>query len=362
MGELGIATLGALRRLSLDQLADRFGPSGGRAFRLVRGEDAGLQPRHPHEELVEEIELPEGTAGRQLERALELLIDRLLAAPRRRESTIFSPCASAPFFCGGGSLERRSGPHGNTASSPDSSLLSGGSIELRAVRRRASDDPGARHARLRSATRDALPQGVVQRARIVNRGDIELERLKGSWAGALGQPQFMPSTYLEFAQDFDGDGRRDIWSSQADVFASVAHYLKEHGWSDDATWGRRLRSRRRSSPSSMPFRAGRRAVVPSAHSPRRALSKSGRSLASARPPDRAARRRARCLDGDRRLTLLPRLSQLRGAARLQLRHELRHQHRDAVGSVEVDTPLRRLGRFRTFLARTHKSDDKDLSP
>jgi membrane-bound lytic murein transglycosylase B len=76
---------------------------------------------------------------------------------------------------------------------------------------------------------------------IVNRGDIELERLKGSWAGALGQPQFMPSTYLEFAQDFDGDGRRDIWSSQADVFASVAHYLKEHGWSDTSTWGREVK-------------------------------------------------------------------------------------------------------------------------
>jgi membrane-bound lytic murein transglycosylase B len=76
---------------------------------------------------------------------------------------------------------------------------------------------------------------------IVNRGDIELERLKGSWAGALGQPQFMPSTYLEFAQDFDGDGRRDIWTSQGDVFASVAHYLKEHGWSDKATWGREVK-------------------------------------------------------------------------------------------------------------------------
>ena len=76
---------------------------------------------------------------------------------------------------------------------------------------------------------------------IVNRGDIELERLKGSWAGALGQPQFMPSTYLEFAQDFDGDGRRDIWTSQGDVFASVAHYLKEHGWSASGTWGREVK-------------------------------------------------------------------------------------------------------------------------
>jgi len=76
---------------------------------------------------------------------------------------------------------------------------------------------------------------------IVNRGDIELERLKGSWAGALGQPQFMPSTYLKFSQDFDGDGRRDIWTSLADVFASVAFYLREHGWSDQTTWGREVK-------------------------------------------------------------------------------------------------------------------------
>jgi membrane-bound lytic murein transglycosylase B len=76
---------------------------------------------------------------------------------------------------------------------------------------------------------------------IVNRGDIELERLRGSWAGALGQPQFMPSTYLKFSQDFDGDGRRDIWSSLADVFASIAFYLREHGWSDESTWGREVK-------------------------------------------------------------------------------------------------------------------------
>jgi membrane-bound lytic murein transglycosylase B len=76
---------------------------------------------------------------------------------------------------------------------------------------------------------------------ILNRGDIELERLKGSWAGALGQPQFMPSSYLLYAQDFDGDGRRDIWQSEPDVFASVANYLKEHGWEDGTAWGREVK-------------------------------------------------------------------------------------------------------------------------
>jgi membrane-bound lytic murein transglycosylase B len=76
---------------------------------------------------------------------------------------------------------------------------------------------------------------------IVDRGDIELERLRGSWAGALGQPQFLPSSYLRFAQDFDGDGRRDIWTSLPDVFASVAYYLQNHGWTAGYTWGREVR-------------------------------------------------------------------------------------------------------------------------
>jgi membrane-bound lytic murein transglycosylase B len=76
---------------------------------------------------------------------------------------------------------------------------------------------------------------------IVNRGDIDLARLKGSWAGALGQPQFMPSSYLEYAQDFDGDGRRDIWTSLPDVFASIAYYLQQHGWKPGYTWGREVK-------------------------------------------------------------------------------------------------------------------------
>ena len=75
---------------------------------------------------------------------------------------------------------------------------------------------------------------------IVNRGDIPLEQLKGSWAGALGQPQFLPSSYLEYAQDFDGDGSKDIWNSQADVFASIAFYLQKHGWKGGEAWGREV--------------------------------------------------------------------------------------------------------------------------
>src|SRR5215213_7213857 len=76
---------------------------------------------------------------------------------------------------------------------------------------------------------------------ILNRGDIEVDSLKGSWAGALGQPQFMPSSYLEYAQDYDGDGRKDIWTSTGDVFASVAYFLQQHGWTEGERWGREVR-------------------------------------------------------------------------------------------------------------------------
>lgn len=77
--------------------------------------------------------------------------------------------------------------------------------------------------------------------RMLDKGHIELENMKGSWAGAMGQPQFIPSSYLEYAVDFDGDGRRDIWNSEADVFASIANYLARHGWHNDQTWGRQVR-------------------------------------------------------------------------------------------------------------------------
>jgi peptidoglycan lytic transglycosylase B len=76
---------------------------------------------------------------------------------------------------------------------------------------------------------------------IVNRGDIDLSGMKGSWAGAMGQTQFMPSTYLQYAVDFDKDGRRDIWRSLPDVFASMANYLRDHGWTPGRAWGREVR-------------------------------------------------------------------------------------------------------------------------
>jgi protein ImuB len=98
---LGIDDLQALSRISADRVADRFGPLGLRARRLARGEDEPLRPRTPHEELAEQIELPEGTAGSQLERALELLVDRLLAAPQRRGRTLLGLRLGALLSAGG---------------------------------------------------------------------------------------------------------------------------------------------------------------------------------------------------------------------------------------------------------------------
>jgi membrane-bound lytic murein transglycosylase B len=77
--------------------------------------------------------------------------------------------------------------------------------------------------------------------RIIDSTEVPPEALKGSWAGAMGQAQFMPSSYLAFAVDGDGDGRRDLWTSVPDVFASIANYLKAHGWAPDLRWGREVR-------------------------------------------------------------------------------------------------------------------------
>lgn len=76
---------------------------------------------------------------------------------------------------------------------------------------------------------------------ILQRGDVPPERMSGSWAGAMGQVQFLPSTYLAHAVDFDGDGHRDIWASAPDSLASIAAYLKDLGWDPTLSWGYEVR-------------------------------------------------------------------------------------------------------------------------
>lgn len=76
--------------------------------------------------------------------------------------------------------------------------------------------------------------------RVIDEDGFAAEDLKGSWAGAMGQPQFMPSSYLQYAVDYDKDGRRDIWTSLPDVFASTANYLKANGWETGVRWGREV--------------------------------------------------------------------------------------------------------------------------
>jgi membrane-bound lytic murein transglycosylase B len=73
--------------------------------------------------------------------------------------------------------------------------------------------------------------------RILDEGHIRVEEMTGSWAGAMGGPQFMPSSFLEYAVDYDGDGRRDIWNSRGDVLASIANYIRGLGWRGGQSWG-----------------------------------------------------------------------------------------------------------------------------
>ena len=82
---------------------------------------------------------------------------------------------------------------------------------------------------------------LINALQILDKGYIELANMKGSWAGAMGQTQFMPSSYLAHAQDYDGDGRRDIWNTLPDVFASIANYMVAYGWKSDQIWGREVK-------------------------------------------------------------------------------------------------------------------------
>ena len=79
---------------------------------------------------------------------------------------------------------------------------------------------------------------LFEALRILDAGHVRLADMKGSWAGAMGNFQFMPSSYRNFAVDADGDGRIDLWNSIPDALASAANYLAKSGWQDDRTWGR----------------------------------------------------------------------------------------------------------------------------
>lgn len=89
--------------------------------------------------------------------------------------------------------------------------------------------------------RDFFEKELINALRIIDHGHIKRDDIKGSWAGALGQNQFMPSSFAAYAQDFNGDGKKDIWGSLPDVFASSANYLSRSGWKGDEKWGREVK-------------------------------------------------------------------------------------------------------------------------
>jgi membrane-bound lytic murein transglycosylase B len=108
--------------------------------------------------------------------------------------------------------------------------LTGGYNVIEALSTLAYD--GRREAFFRKQTIAALT--------ILEEGHIAPKAMKGSWAGAMGQCQFMPTSFLAYAVDGDGDGKKDIWNNTSDVFASAANYLKQVGWDDTYTWGRQI--------------------------------------------------------------------------------------------------------------------------
>ncbi len=82
---------------------------------------------------------------------------------------------------------------------------------------------------------------LMNALKILDAGDVTASRLTGGWAGAMGQPQFMPSSYLQYAVDFEGHGKRDIWDSIPDVFGSMGNYLAKNGWRRGEPWGQPVR-------------------------------------------------------------------------------------------------------------------------
>ena len=89
--------------------------------------------------------------------------------------------------------------------------------------------------------RDFFTDELINALTIVDQGHINSDKMMGSWAGAMGQNQFMPSSFLSYATDFNNDNKKDIWNTQSDVFASTANYLSSSGWNNEQTWGREVK-------------------------------------------------------------------------------------------------------------------------
>ena len=87
-----------------------------------------------------------------------------------------------------------------------------------------------------SPRKDFFRKELLLGLHIVNDGQVSLQQFKGEWAGASGQCQFLPSSWGKYAVDYDGDGRKDIWTSKPDVFASIADYMKQNGWRSGEPW------------------------------------------------------------------------------------------------------------------------------
>ena len=94
---------------------------------------------------------------------------------------------------------------------------------------------------MRTTSGDYFKDELLSALQILEDGDITPARMKGSWAGAMGQTQFMPSSFREYAVDFDGGGRRDIWTNAPDAIGSTANYLAKHGWTRGQPWGFEVR-------------------------------------------------------------------------------------------------------------------------
>ena len=88
-----------------------------------------------------------------------------------------------------------------------------------------------------STRKDMFQRELISALHMIEGGDVTAQQMRGSWAGALGQPQFMPTSFLKYAVDFDGDGKRDIWNSVPDTLASIANYLVKSGWQRGRDWG-----------------------------------------------------------------------------------------------------------------------------